>query len=433
MTKKIIFIVCSILCIGQTKAQYTSIPDTCFESILVSQNIDSDNTVNGQILTSDINTITTLDISSDFHTCGVSDIIGIEDFTLLEILFVNDANLSSIDMSNNLQLKRLYCKNNVITQVTISQNNLLERLDCRDNNINTLDVSQNLNLKRLNVRNNNLTNLNINLNSQLEILHCEINQLNTLDVSHNINLFSLGINDNQITSINVNNLNQIKYFTLVNNNINSINIDNNTLIEWFWIINNQITSLNLNQNHQLSSFWCQDNSLTELNLSQNLLLDELNCSNNQLSTLNVQNGANSLLTGAYLNAPFGYEDRFKADNNPNLSCILVDDAPYSTTNWLSIDATSTFVENQTACDALSLTDEELKGFSLFPNPSNNSFSIQSDFTIKSIEIYSVLGSLVKYFNTQHNNYTINELSAGMYVVKINTQANGSFMRKLLKE
>jgi len=218
-----------------------------------------------------------------------------------------------------------------------------------------------------------------------------------------------------------------------NTQITSIDIFQNNLLEWVHGNNNQITSIDTSNNPQLNWLWCQDNNLTVLDLSQNPLLEKLNCSNNQLTSLNVQNGANSLLTGTYLNAPYGYEDRFKADNNPNLSCILVDDATYSATNWLSIDAASTFVESQTTCDALSLTDKELKGFSLFPNPTSSSFSIQSTYSIESIEIYSVLGNLVKRFIAQSANYSVTELSSGMYLVKIKTHHNGVLTHKLLKE
>ena len=45
---------------------------------------------------------------------------------------------------------------------------------------------------------------------------------------------------------------------------------------------------------------------------------------------------------------------FNAINNPNLTCIQVDDAAYSTTTWTNIDATASFSEN---C-ALSINENE---------------------------------------------------------------------------
>ena len=49
------------------------------------------------------------------------------------------------------------------------------------------------------------------------------------------------------------------------------------------------------------------------------------CDNNQLTNLDVRNGNNTNFT------------LFEATTNPNLTCINVDDALWSTTNWTNID------------------------------------------------------------------------------------------------
>jgi len=58
---------------------------------------------------------------------------------------------------------------------------------------------------------------------------------------------------------------------------------------------------------------CSNNDLTDLDLSNNGNLISLNCASNQLTTLRVNNGNNTILT------------TFDATNNPDLSCIEVDD------------------------------------------------------------------------------------------------------------
>ncbi|MGB1248625.1 MAG: hypothetical protein ACPG4Z_07045, partial [Chitinophagales bacterium] len=71
--------------------------------------------------------------------------------------------------------------------------------------------------------------------------------------------------------------------------------------------------------------------LTSLDLSTLTSLTQLFCDDNDLSTLDVSNGNNSNFAtspgGAYL---------FRASGNPNLTCIEVDDAAWSTTNWVQI-------------------------------------------------------------------------------------------------
>ena len=92
------------LCLG-TIAQTTSIPDQNFEQALIDLGIDSDQSVNGQVLTSDIASVLNLDLSNK----NISDLSGIEDFESLEILDVSDAVLDVIlDLSQVDSLEELY-------------------------------------------------------------------------------------------------------------------------------------------------------------------------------------------------------------------------------------------------------------------------------------------------------------------------------------
>ena len=74
-------------------AQTTAIPDETFEQALIDLNIDSDNTVNGQVSTADISGIIELDLTDLYYQSAITDFTGIEDFTALEVL-----NLESVDV-----------------------------------------------------------------------------------------------------------------------------------------------------------------------------------------------------------------------------------------------------------------------------------------------------------------------------------------------
>ena len=134
----------------------------------------------------------------------------------------------------------------------------------------------------------------------LTLLKCNDNQLTSLDVSQNISLTSLNCNVNQLTSLNL------------NQNIALISLNCNE---------NQITSLDLSQNMALEDLSCGSNQLTSLDVSQNTALYVLWCPENQLSCLNVSNGNNINFWQMY------------ASDNPDLSCIEVDDENWATTNW----------------------------------------------------------------------------------------------------
>ena len=71
----------------------------------------------------------------------------------------------------------------------------------------------------------------------------------------------------------------------------------------------------------LEDLSCGSNQLASLDVSQNTALYVLWCPENQLSCLNVSNGNNINFWQMY------------ASDNPDLSCIEVDDANWATTNW----------------------------------------------------------------------------------------------------
>lgn len=76
----------------------------------------------------------------------------------------------------------------------------------------------------------------------------------------------------------------------------------------------------------------------------------------------------------------------------------------------------------------SLNENAIK---LFPNPAKNDFELTSELTIQKVEVYSMLGQLVKTFDKQ-DQYEITNLSKGSYIVKISTQ-EGTYSKTLLIE
>ena len=96
---------------------------------------------------------------------------------------------------------------------------------------------------------------------------------------------------------------------------------------------NQLISLDVSQNIVLEGLSCGNNLITSLNLSLNTALHVLYCPENQISCLNIKNGNNINFW------------QFYVSENPNLSCIEVDDAAWSTSNWTGIDFQASFSED----------------------------------------------------------------------------------------
>jgi len=178
--KNILYILFFIAISYKTMAQIIFIPDTQFEQFLIDKGIDSDGVVNGQVLTTDIENITTLIIDNNYLT----DITGIEDFAMLENLTVNFCELTSLDVSNNLNLKFLDVSNCGLTELDVSKNVLLEKLYCGNptddvgphNIVSHIDLSSNPNINTLHAENKSiflksiiLKNGNNNTNMKIDI------------------------------------------------------------------------------------------------------------------------------------------------------------------------------------------------------------------------------------------------------------------------
>ena len=83
------------------------IPDTVFEKQLINQSFDSDKKVNGKMLMADAKKVKKLYLGSqNFFTSGftISNLSGIEYFSELEDLTINDVLEDSLDLSHNKKL-----------------------------------------------------------------------------------------------------------------------------------------------------------------------------------------------------------------------------------------------------------------------------------------------------------------------------------------
>lgn len=294
------------------------------------------------------------------------------------------------------------CNGLSITDLTgIEAFKSINTLNCSYNQLTSLDISANTALIFLNCQNNKLTVLDISANTALVGLLCGVNQLTSLDVSANTALSNLDCFHNQLTSLDV-----------------SANINLGSL----YCSYNQLTTLDVSANTSLIFLDCSNNALTALDVSANTVLTRLLCSNNQLSTLNAKNGNNTKFTN------------FDAKSNPNLICIQVDDAAYSTTYWTNIDATASFSEN---C-GLSVAENTLAlASSIYPNPSNGSFTIALDknYSQASVQVVDVLGKVVISTTLNHQTSTIDMKNApkGVYFVKLLTSEGTQSITKVVIE
>lgn len=325
MKKILIYILYFISLSTYTQAQTTAIPDTIFEQRLIALGIDSDGLVNGQILNSDAIGVTTLNIVD--HNAPlpyVSDLTGIQAFTNLDTLMCDFNSLTSLNLSNNINIKYLSCSVNNLTSLNLSNNIHLIQLNCEVNNLSSLDVSNCLVLESLSCGENQLTNINVANNIALRWLECRHNNLTSLDVSNNSNLEFLDCNDNNISTINVsnnpliytlafnnNNLSSVDISSCIgltglncyNNNLSSLNLSNNLDLRAIYASNNNLTNIDLTNNVRLENFYFNNNNLISLDVSNNPNLEDFGCDGNNLTTLDLMSNDSLRSVGCRNNAP----------------------------------------------------------------------------------------------------------------------------------
>jgi plastocyanin len=213
---------------------YTAIPDENFEQALIVLEIDD--VLDGQVLTSSINSIDSLEVES----YNISDLSGIEDFTALIALNCGENTITSIDVSQNTALKTLAVYGNELTSIDVSNNVNLTELDVEENQLTNLNISNNTLLKILFCSVNQLTDLDVSANTDLQELVAYENQLTTMDVSLNTSLIYADFEINQLTCLNLkngNNTNFIELWTQENPALSCIEVDDSVYANTNWINN----------------------------------------------------------------------------------------------------------------------------------------------------------------------------------------------------
>ena len=210
-----------LICFGfNLNSQTTSIPDVNFEQALIDQGLDD--VIDGSVLTSNINSITSLGVGSK----NISDLTGIEDFTALVSLHCDDNNLSTLDLTGNINLTQVYCIFNNLTSLDVSACTALTKITATDNNLISLNTTTNTALKILYVDRNSLGSLNVSTNTELLDFYCSDNQLGILDVSANTKLKRFSCFENNLTSLDVTTNNALVLLVCYSNNLSSLNLKN---------------------------------------------------------------------------------------------------------------------------------------------------------------------------------------------------------------
>jgi PKD repeat protein len=297
----------TLVLISSAKAQIVNIPDANFKSYLVgnsSININLDAEIQVSEAQSYTGTINAVGLS-------ITDLTGIEAFDSVTWVMVANNNISSVDLSNNLQMTHLYIENNLLTTLDVSNNIQLQLLSCANNDLTTLMLDSNVNIYTVDCQGNNITNLDMSDHPSLYMLYCQNNVLTSLDLSNCPGLTNVYCSNNLLPELNLDNDGALQHLECQYNQLVDLNVTDSWSLGWLDCSNNLLTCVDLNANFMLTNVYAMNNpNLTKVNLK--------NFYNTNILGLNFQ-------------------------NCPSLTCFQVDDAAYSSSFWTSeVDPGATF-------------------------------------------------------------------------------------------
>ncbi|WP_405566966.1 hypothetical protein [Polaribacter sp. Asnod6-C07] len=238
----------------ETDEAYIHIPDQYFEIELIEQGIDSDGIINHQILKSDAEKVTRLDLNLTANFGDISDLTGLEGFTNITYLSTANQEIETVDLSFNTQLDTIYLLGNKLKNIDLSKNTNLIFADLQanrfeDNNLIT-GLSNATNLKDLDLSWNYLTEFSIH-NQSLEVLHISHNDLVTINTDGATNLEHVLLNSNQLESADFTTNISIETLLISGNKLATLNLENNTNLTHLYISSNALTSFDVSNNNKL--------------------------------------------------------------------------------------------------------------------------------------------------------------------------------------
>ncbi len=335
--------------------------------------------------------------SLDFLECAANKLttLNLSNSNLLTTLICGNNLLTTLNVNSCTLLNDLEAEGSPIELLILDQCTVIEKLECRDCNLDSLDLSNNPNLQRVNLQSNdflktlNLKNGNLSAITSLNVTFCpyltciavddvtaatnqsfsyaigsqisfntdcplEQETVNIPDANFEQHLIDIGIDIDGIINGEILKAyaEDVTNLSMANKNISSLSgIEEFTSLKTLRAHQNNLTSVDLSNNLELATLILALNQLTKIDLSSNTKLEEVILQTNKLADLNIKNGANTLLDSA---------SDFIIDDNPNLTCVAVDDVSFSNTTWLTKDDQTIYSLTCSVSNTVNITDSNFE-------------------------------------------------------------------------
>ncbi len=342
--------------------------------------------------------------------------------------------LDTLDLSANTRLEHLELNFIPIGHLVLPPAPNLRFLELADQDFTSIDLAPYPHLQHLSMlHNTRLTSIDVTHNPELVYLNVNKCRLTGIDLTHNPILQELVLGQwwswGSIPHDEENNHfsappdlyanPQLRRLFVEGIGIDALDLSGNPDLQVLFAAHNNLTGLDLQANTHLVSLLVGGNPLDSLDLRAQTQLRYLHCDSTALRILDLRNGNNRNMTG------------FSALGNPQLHCILVDDASWSQTHWTNVDPAGHFVETEDEC-AQYAVPEISRRWRLYPNPVSHTLHLipPPGYEIQSVEISNSTGQLTgKHYG---NEIVFDNLPAGVYFLRIH--AHGKMFRaKVVKK
>ena len=443
-----------------------SIIDPNFEQYLIDENIDSDGVINGQVLRVDVENVTKLFLDD----LNIANLTGIEAFNNLVELTANNNQITSIDLSHNLDLEILSLANNQLSSLVLTNNLKLKNINVGENLLTTLDIHLLTDLENLTIYKNQFTEINLFSNKNLRTFIANQNQLKTVDVNINENLIWLDVEDNfleKLTLKNSNNSNILVFNAKGNLSLSCIEVDDATYSENNWENKKDVTA-DFSEVCSPANDYCED--AVHLFVGQQITGD---IDGGSVSTLTDDCVDDIVIADVWYNITVPNSGELIIDGTSNdglLKLALYDTCTslisvacgenislenltpgviYYLRVWLEDSTSNRSISKASALNSisgsftlhvydsntLSVSENEFSSnnVNVYPNPVIDFINVTSKNLITSITVFNLSGQQLfnkKPISTGTNIIDVSQFKSGLYLLKIDTET-ASYTKKIL--
>lgn len=233
---------------------------------------------------------------------NIKSLKGIEYLVELRGLYCMDNQIATMDISNNKQLTGVWCSGNLFKSLDFTPNPNLEWVYCFDCQLTSLNVANNPKMSYIECNSNPLGKIDVSHNPELEHLMCGDCGLSTLDLSHNPKMQHLDAFRNKFKELDITCCPKLKRLDIWDNpGLGSVDVSNCPGLQSYNCSNNKATSIDVSHNPELNKLICSYNELESIDVSHNPKLAYLDCMQNHLKGLDLSHNPNLRFLQAFIN------------------------------------------------------------------------------------------------------------------------------------